>query len=855
MSTFVSQPDTALQLRSPFATAHGGCSVAFRIPAPVTLALYTTGVFPSWKPAITSSSSLQCNAVSRSRTEDVIQNSVSVIKWKEIVEDDADTHKFLHQKERTAERIRELVESIRSMLESMGDGEISISPYDTAWVALGEDIGGAAQFPSSLDWISSNQLDDGSWGDSAIFSIYDRILNTLACVVALRSWNTRPDKSDKGKILLAGVCGPPRTPPSPATNQTRILFIKENIHKLEDENVEHMPIGFEVALPSLIEKANKLQIDIPEDSSGLQQIYARRELKLTRIPRDIMHQVPTTLLHSLEGMGKGLMWEKLIKLQCADGSFLFSPSSTAFAFHQTRDDHCLKYLEKCVRKFNGGVRLVPNVYPVDLFEHIWAVDRLQRLGISRYFQSEIDECIDYVHRYWTNKGICWARNSRVQDIDDTAMGFRLMRLHGYDISAGVFDNFEKGGEFFCFAGQSDQAVTGMYNLYRASQLRFPGETILADAANFSSNFLQEKRARNELLDKWIITKDLPGEVGYALDVPWYASLPRLETRFYLEQYGGEDDVWIGKTLYRMPYVNNNTYLELAKLDYNHCQSLHQREWKNIQKWCRTCRLGSYGSSEGRFLQGYYIAAACVFEPRKSGKRMAWAKTVILVETIISYFGQEQLSKEHKRVFIEEFEHGSILKHANGRRYKTRLSSSLVRTLVTTLKQLSLDVLLAQGQDIHPHLNRAWLKWLKIWEGNDNKNNNIGGGYAELLVRTLSLCGGRVLTEEEVLLSHSKHDQLLKVTMRVCRELRLFRHRKAHDSNGDMTTNIGGITTVEIESDMQELVKLVLTKSTRDLDSEIKRNFLIIARSFYYAAYFSPRTINFHMTKVLFEKVL
>lgn len=43
--------------------------------------------------------------------------------------------------------------------------------------------------------------------------------------------------------------------------------------------------------------------------------------------------------------------------------------------------------------------LVPNVYPVDLFEHMWAVDRLERLGISRYFKSEIRECVDYVHRY------------------------------------------------------------------------------------------------------------------------------------------------------------------------------------------------------------------------------------------------------------------------------------------------------------------------------------------------------------------------------------------------------------------------------------------------------------------------
>ena len=66
-----------------------------------------------------------------------------------------------------------------------------------------------------------------------------------------------------------------------------------------------------------------------------------------------MHQVPTTLLHSLEGM-PDLDWEKLLKLQSPDGSFLFSPSSTAFALKQTKDEKCLKYLKKAVDKFKGG---------------------------------------------------------------------------------------------------------------------------------------------------------------------------------------------------------------------------------------------------------------------------------------------------------------------------------------------------------------------------------------------------------------------------------------------------------------------------------------------------------------------
>lgn len=39
------------------------------------------------------------------------------------------------------------------------------------------------------------------------------------------------------------------------------------------------------------------------------------------------------------------------------------------------------------------------MYPVDLFEHLWAVDRLQRLGLSRYFEPEIEECVAYVRRY------------------------------------------------------------------------------------------------------------------------------------------------------------------------------------------------------------------------------------------------------------------------------------------------------------------------------------------------------------------------------------------------------------------------------------------------------------------------
>uniref|UniRef100_K4AMR5 Terpene synthase N-terminal domain-containing protein n=1 Tax=Setaria italica TaxID=4555 RepID=K4AMR5_SETIT len=488
--------------------------------------------------------------------------------------------------------LQPLIDQVRAMLRSMNDGEISVSAYDTAWVALVPKLDGEGpQFPATVRWIVDNQLPDGSWGDPALFSAYDRMTNTLACVVALTKWSLEPEKCKTG-----------------------LSFLHENMWRLADEEQESMPIGFEIAFPSLIQISRSLGIDFPYDHPALQSIYSNREIKLKRIPKDMMHRVPTSILHSLEGMSD-LDWAKLLNLQSSDGSFLYSPSATAYALMQTGDKKCFEYIDRIVKKFNGGV---PNVYPVDLFEHIWVVDRLERLGISRYFQREIKQCMDYVNRHWTEEGICWARNSNVKDVDDTAMAFRLLRLHGYNVSPSVFKNFEKDGEFFCFVGQSTQAVTGMYNLNRASQIGFQGEDVLHRARIFSYEFLRQREAQGMLHDKWIIAKDLAGEVQYALDFPWYASLPRVEARTYLDQYGGKDDVWIGKTLYR---------------------------------WYNENLLETFGVAPQEVLRSYFLAASCIFEPSRAAERLSWARTTLLANAISTHVHNILSDKKRLECFV------------------------------------------------------------------------------------------------------------------------------------------------------------------------------------------------------------
>ncbi|KAF7153433.1 hypothetical protein RHSIM_Rhsim01G0274300 [Rhododendron simsii] len=783
---------------------------------------------------------LRCKIASKPTTEeykDVSQNGLPfIIKVNGIVENDTQVEEAL-EKDWESERIKQHADAIRSMLGSMGDGEISVSAYDTAWVALLEDRegSGSPQFPSSLQWIANNQHQDGSWGDSSIFEAHDRIINTLVCVIALKSWNIHPDKSEKG-----------------------LSFIKENINKLEDEDAEHMPIGFEVAFPSLIERARKLDIQVPDDSDPiLQEIYARRNLKLTRIPKDIMHKVATTLLHSLEGLIHGLEWEKLLKLQCPDGSFLFSPSSTAFALMETKDDNCLRYLTTAVQKFNGGV---PNVYPVDLFERMWAVDRLERLGISRYFKSEIRECVDYVHRYWTEEGICWARNSVIHDIDDTSMGFRLLRLHGYPVSADVFGHFQKGDEFFCFAGQSTQAVTGMYNLYRGSQISFPGEKILEDANKFSSKFLREKRARNELLDKWVITKDLPGEVGYALDVPWYASLPRVEARFYLEHYGGEDDVWIGKTLYRSEDAGQEARQGSHQKPATPARGLHRTTRPPPQSWgleAQTVRGERGEEGRGRRGEGREEASPPARQIWKGilerGCHMLTTADIWSLQnwTIIS---AKHCISRNGTAFKSTSPHNS---EENYPIYTTRYNKTLeyghglIGILLRTINKLSLDTWVVQGRDIRHHLHCAWESWMLKWEG----GGDMYKGEAELLVSCINLCANRCWVTGEaslpvLLVSNPQYRRLADITNAVCHQL-----RPQFQPNHKVRDKDDCDTTIQIESGMQELVQSVLCSSPNDIDPVVKQTFLAVAKSYYYNAHCTPVTIHFHIAKVLFERVI
>lgn len=83
---------------------------------------------------------------------------------------------------------------------------VSASAYDTAWLAMIEDLSDVStqqpMFRCCIDWILSNQnVVEGFWGNHGDENEGEALTSTLACVVALRKWNIGSLHIKKGNIL------------------------------------------------------------------------------------------------------------------------------------------------------------------------------------------------------------------------------------------------------------------------------------------------------------------------------------------------------------------------------------------------------------------------------------------------------------------------------------------------------------------------------------------------------------------------------------------------------------------------------------------------------------------------------
>jgi hypothetical protein len=297
----------------------------------------------------------------------------------------------------------DLVAEARRLLGSVGDGEMSPCAYDTAWVARVPKPANPDEplFPAAYDWLLGHQRPDGSWGAEITFA-HDRVMTTLAALVALSSSNYRREES----VIAA---------------RRAIVYLNRERPNLRDDPVE--TVGFELILPDLVRQAKQLGLSLPyEDWEFVEVLKAD---KLSRIPPIAVYGAPTTLTHSLEYLGDRLAPLLIGRSRAPNGSYGASPSATAYVQLHAPEDSAVAYLRSVPDVMTTGG--VSDVYPIDVFETAWVLQSVAPLHAEL---PEYDDAARALLNYWTPEGVSFTNSGMVTDADDSAVTVAVLRRVG-----------------------------------------------------------------------------------------------------------------------------------------------------------------------------------------------------------------------------------------------------------------------------------------------------------------------------------------------------------------------------------------------------------------------------------------
>ncbi|XP_058072978.1 (3S,6E)-nerolidol synthase 1-like [Magnolia sinica] len=276
----------------------------------------------------------------------------------------------------------------------------------------------------------------------------------------------------------------------------------------------------------------------------------------------------------------------------------------------TQDHDLDNFHVKRTEKLEEVRRVLHCLY--DPLECMMMIDSLQCLSIDYHFQEEIEEILS--HRY-KNLGDQASNGRANKGLYNTTLSFRLLRQHGYYVSPDIFDDFrDRQGRF---KPHLNKDVRGMLGLYEASRLGIVGEEILDEACDFTRKQLKASMTSME--------PGLAVLAGHALEHPIHMSLPRFNTKNYLNNQLGSN----GSTGFLH---------ELAKLDFNSVQSLHQRELREFSKWWRDLGLAQELSfARDQPMKWYMWPLAILSNPHFSEYRIELTKPISLIYIIDDIF--------------------------------------------------------------------------------------------------------------------------------------------------------------------------------------------------------------------------
>ncbi|GAB4826783.1 hypothetical protein Ancab_033664 [Ancistrocladus abbreviatus] len=254
---------------------------------------------------------------------------------------------------------------------------------------------------------------------------------------------------------------------------------------------------------------------------------------------------------------------------------------------------------------------------IHVFKHATYFSKLQILksieefGLSNMFEREIEEGLDIIESNYMRSSV----NLQGKDIQATALSFRLLRQHGHDVSQDIFIHFIDKKDAFT-NGMSTSNVEAIIELLQASHLALEGEDIMAKANSFSYDFLKDVHFHSNLQDN-----NLSKEVSHTLELPLHWRVPWFEVRYQIGAYAEE------------PH-RNLVLLELAKLNFNMVQAVHQQDLKELSRWWTNLRLiENVSFARDRLVESFLWALGVAPEPHYSCLRKCLTKVIAFILVI------------------------------------------------------------------------------------------------------------------------------------------------------------------------------------------------------------------------------
>ncbi|CAL5420908.1 unnamed protein product [Camellia sinensis] len=312
--------------------------------------------------------------------------------------------------------------------------------------------------------------------------------------------------------------------------------------------------------------------------------------------------------------------------------------------------------------------MLKKVVDMDPLDGLELVDDLQRLGVFYHFKEEIENVLESIYNYSDDK---WSK----EDLYATAIKFRLLRQHGYNVPQGD----EKGNFMACLCDDTK----GLLCLYEASYLSIEGESILDEARNFTTKNLKENLKKD-------IDQNLAMLVSHALELPLHWRMIRLEARWFIDVYGRRSNM-------------NSILLELAKLDFNMVQATHQEDVKQMSRWWRSTGFGENLSfARDRLMENFLWTVGVIFEPQFGYCRRMSTKINSLITTIDDVYDVYG-TLEELELFTNAVERWDVSAIEQLPDYM----KICFLTLFNSINEMAYDVLKGQGLNIISYLKKAW----------------------------------------------------------------------------------------------------------------------------------------------------